>query len=75
MNDPRVPIAVKVPAMTVGTSAIGATTLRTVRGIEAPASRAASMSASGTAWTPETIMSVAKGRWVQMRPITTAVTV
>src|SRR5580765_8478595 len=75
VNDPRMPIPVKVTAITIGTNAIGRITVTTTRGNEAPASRAASIMASGTACTPEVIINVANGNEVHTTPITTATVV
>jgi hypothetical protein len=48
---------------------------RIVRGSDAPESRAASMSAFGTEFSPELIMSTPNGTLTQISPITTAVSV
>jgi hypothetical protein len=61
--------------MTSGTAASGTRTRVTMAQVEAPASRAASIMASGMPCTPEVAMSVANGRLVQTDPMTTATVV
>src|SRR4051795_11447804 len=75
VNEPSTPIAVNVVAMMIGTPAIGTTTLTTTRQKEAPASRAASIIACGTACIPDVTSRVANGSDVNPEPMTTVTSV
>ena len=69
------PIAVKELAIIIGVEAKGMMTEVITRAVDAPQSFADSMSASGTACTPEVIIKIENGKAVQIEPMTIAVDV
>ena len=75
VNEPIIPIAVNDPAMMIGVCARGTTTVVMTFKVEAPQSFADSISASGTACTPELIIKIENGSEVQTEPMTIAVEV